>query len=541
MSVPRRIREQRSSWARTPDNNLRTNAPDGYLADFAPVPWDAGEEAAGAPGGWWVGSDNPVYDGGMDPRMGPDGEYGPIGPAGPGWGPRTKTTGSPLTIPEREPHHTGPGFFLPAVTRCVSIITEAVVRTRWLYRDAKGEVIPRPLFMDDPMLQGGAPGPIFPLAPFGNRVTGHGFYTTLLADAILWGQGGFVFIESADGSPLPGSLMMLNPFMFGTDKTGHVVLDKYGENPLRTDYDGRFEMGGQTWRVAVLHGQNPLHDGWPEGVLLKHWPTFRIGARLQTYTSDFYRTGIPSGYLSVSTPNFGVDVPDPDRPGHTIGEQDLLKRKWMKAHGKGKRSVAVLNSTVTYTPIAANPVDADAVKMADSNLRDVAHAFGLSSIWLDIGVGGLSYSNASERRADFVSMTAAGWGEKMTNLVSNLMPYGTTCEIIWPQFIAPSSETMLPALTQAVQAGMMTAGEARQMLSLTPWTGPDPEFKDTSKAAMGESGGKALSTPEAIQKLYLGVGKMLTIDEARTIANEYGAGLEPGREIPQTPTAGGFQ
>ena len=486
--VHRQDIEQRDFYSRTPDNNLRINAPDGYLIDFAPVPWDD-PQAAGAPGGWWVGSDTDRYQAPWGMPMAP-GTYGPVGPSGTPYGPAYGTTGSKLTNPDPRFPHASPGAWLPAVTRCLSIIVNSVVRTRWVYRNSDGQVIPRPLWIDDPMLLGKAPGPIQPVAPIGDRLGAHQFWSTILADAILWGQGGFVFQESPDdGHPIPGTLQLLNPFGFRTRPDGHLELGTLTDDPFSTDRDGRFIMGGQVMRAAVMQGQYPNHDGWPQGVMLRHWHTFRTGASLGRYIDNQFFTGVPSGYLSVSTPNFGDRmVTDPDNPRRQVPEQELLKRRWMAAHGRGRRSVAVLNSTVSYTPIALNPVDTDAVKMASVNRTDVAHAFGMSSVWLDEGMGGLNYSNSSERRADLVTMTTAAWGEMLTDFISSLMPYGTTASVLWSMFINGSLETQTPQLVQLVQAGIYTAHEARQQLSVEPWTGVDPQFVDTSKAAGGQEG-----------------------------------------------------
>lgn len=452
--------QRREVYARVPDGgSFRTNSPAGFLVDFAPIPQPGdASDIVGQQAAWWYGSDAST----------------------PG-----RTSGSPLTVPNRPGGDPRPaGSVLPSVTRCLSIIVEAVIRTRWIYRDSQGRTLPRPLWIDDPMLLGKAPGPIGPLQPAGRRVEGQAFFGTVLADAILWGRGAFTFIEAADGSPLPGSMMLLNPFMVDVPKDGRIVLDPWGEDPLRTDFDGRFELNGDTWRVVVMPGLYPNHHGWPQGVLLRHFDTFRVGARLVGYLDGMFTSGVPSGYLAVTTPSFGSQMlDDPDHPGTPIREDVLLKREWMNSHGSGKRSVAVLNASVAYTPIAVNPVDADVVNLLSASRTDVAHAFGMSSIWLDVGVSGMSYSNSSERRADLVSMTAAGWGERLTNLLSALMPYGTGCEVNWPSFIAPSVESLMPSLVQAVQAGILTAAEARAYLGVVPWDLPDPAFTDRSPAA----------------------------------------------------------
>jgi hypothetical protein len=153
------------------------------------------------------------------------------------------------------------------------------------------------------MLLGKAPGPIFPLLPAGRRLDGHSFWSSILADAILWGRGAFTFIETADGTPMPGSLIPLNPFMVddGASGDGRITLDRWGKNPVKTDYDGRFVIGGQTWRCVILHGLYPNHGEWPQGVLLRHFNTFRVGGQIANFLGDLFTTGVPSGYLSVGT------------------------------------------------------------------------------------------------------------------------------------------------------------------------------------------------------------------------------------------------
>jgi hypothetical protein len=62
------------------------------------------------------------------------------------------------------------------------------------------------------------------------------------------------------------------------------------------------------------------------------------------------------------------------------------------------------------------------------------------------------------------------------------MPYGTRVDVNWATFTQPSIETLLPPLVQGVQAGILTADEARQYIGMVRITGPDPKFIDNSPA-----------------------------------------------------------
>lgn len=433
-------------FSRAGSNDLRINVPTVQA-------YEASDDYP--PGGWHWGDD---------------------GGASPG------TVGSPLTEPSRIRVPQVGGDMLPAVTRCSTILTGAVVRTRWYYTDRRGAPVGRPAWVEDPMGLGPLQGPVFPLVGVAQRLGSQEFFETLMLNAMLWGRGPFVFVESSAGAPLAGSCIPLNPFAVtdNPDQSWRIGFD--GEEWFDTDPEGRFAMGGQMWRAAVLRGPGPHFRGMAEGVLGRHWRTFRVGAHIDRYVAGFFKSGIPTGYLSVSTPNFGVQVEDPENPGELVWEQDLLKREWQRAHGNDERSTAVLNASVSYTPVSVKPIDAEIEQVKRASRTDVAHAFGMSSIWVDEGASGLSYSNSSERRADLVSMTAASWGERFTDLVTSLTP-GVVAAVAWPTFVSPSLETVLPTLVPTVQAGIMTANEARQVIGLDPWTGRDPAFTDRSPAS----------------------------------------------------------
>jgi hypothetical protein len=453
MQQPRRHREARALYSRAKANDLRINVP------TIALPFDADDPDYPDEGGWhWGGGD----------------------------GNSRGTSGSPLTDPVRYRSGGGPTALLPAISRCTRIITGSVVRTKWVYSRG-GSPAPRPSWVSQPMMQGPLPGPVMPVMPVASRLGAHEFFEQLLGDALLFGRGAFVYAVGSDGSPLAGSCIPLNPYAVVEAEGGGWQVG-FGDDVFTTDFDGRFPMGGQVWGVAVLRGDPPYHWG-PQGVLERHYQTFKVGARIATYLSGLYRSGVPSGYLQVSTPNFGVQVDDPESPGTLVWEQDLLKRQWHRSLGRGKRETAVLNASVTYTPISISPTDAQAAELVAANRADVAHAFGMSSVWLDLGASGLTYSNSSERRADLVTLTSASWGARITDLVSALTP-GIEAAVAWSTFISPSMETSLPTLVQAVQAGILTAGEARQVIGWDRWVGADPAWQDVSKA-VGGGGGEA--------------------------------------------------
>ena len=67
--------------------------------------------------------------------------------------------------------------------------------------------------------------------------------------------------------------------------------------------------------------------------------------------------------------------------------------------------------------------------------------------------------------------------------------------------------------------------EVRQVEDLPPLPDEDDSIADDLD---GDEADQARNVAELIQKIYLGVGVVLTPDEARRIANKAGAGLAPG-------------
>lgn len=360
------------------------------------------------------------------------------------------------------------GSILPAVTRATEVIVGTLVRTPWRYTDADDNILPRPLWVDDPMLLGRVPGPNGPTAPAGNRLDGYSFWATWLTHALWYGRGAFVAAEAADGTPLPGAMHLLNPYLVTCNDDGRWVINPADANSVTTDFDGRFQLGNKTWRLVVLRGMSPTDGSTPEGVLVRHVDTLRLGVAVSQYVAGTFASGVPAGYIKVTS----AIKPE---------QAKQIQEDWMAAHGD-RRSIAVLNSTIDFEPISISPLDAQAEQTATANAADISRAFNLDPIWMGIGASGMAYNNASDRRRDLTDISLAGWDERLTATLTSCLPYGSRVAIDWAAFTLPNIEQHMPALVAGVQTGILTALEARQFLGLERKTGPDPKWTDRSPA-----------------------------------------------------------
>lgn len=100
------------------------------------------------------------------------------------------------------------------------------------------------------------------------------------------------------------------------------------------------------------------------------------------------------------------------------------------------------------------------------------------------------------------------------------------------------SSWSLSQVTDAVQKIESMTGPLEQLFRMIPgWTKKDAE--EAAKAARAlQSASSPKELGDLIQSIYLGVGKVISSDEARAIANRAGAGLQ-GALAQNTPASGG--
>jgi len=427
--------------------SVRTNGPpDGWMGTNGPV--------------WWLGSD------GLADNIGDLRQYGlpPASPRGiPHYG------GDPYLNPFGT--YQGTTGVLPAITRATSIVVGPVIRTTWRYSEgtstdltdiSKGlERLPRPLWIADPQLVGRIPGgdQARPTLPFPKRLGAHEFWRTFITHALWFGAGALMYAEDAYGQPLAGTLRVVNPDRWGWTSDGRIVLGPDSDEPLESDLEGYFQVGPYRWRVALLRGFSPNDGNVAEGALTRSGLLLQTGTAMGSYLSGIMASGVPAGVLKVNVPNFGPT------------DAEGLRSRWMEAHGGTRKSVAVLNAGVDFTPLQLSVVDSDVVNAKGSWLVDLAHAFNLSSAYLDASSGSgtnITYANLSDRRRDLLDLTLGDWGRSMEDLITALLPYGQRMQVDWSGFINTDTNQDLAFVRQGLELGYLTAREARDRLGLPP-------------------------------------------------------------------------
>ena len=381
-----------------------------------------------------------------------------IGPPN-GEGPLAGNLPMPSPIAESWWNQTVDGFggWPPALTRCSGIITNAVMNTPWrLNRQGDDEQLKLPTWITNPMLTARTDGPNEPLFGVAQRRTAEEFWGHVLWYALNFGRGAWAYQLSASGQPLAGAMLPIDPFQIEPNDDGGWTFDPHGDDPMATNSEGFFRLGARDWRLVVMRGlpgpQDKLTGDWFSGVLPRHYASIRQLLRVDQYTTQTFNSPRPSGILRVSTPS-----------GFDASEAAELKRQWNEAHGGDKAGqVAVLNSTVDYAELGRTKLtDLDLPEVRRASLISIAHAYQLSSVFLDVSADSITYSNRVDARQDLVDLTLRGFGNAFQSMMDSVLPAGQYLTINWSRFVQPSTEKLVATWLPVFQAGLITESEFR--------------------------------------------------------------------------------
>lgn len=401
------VDEVRSLWTRAGDLSLLINNPDGFPSGWPRVPQPLTGGWAN-PGFHWLGSDSPhAFDPGVT------------------------------------------GTSLPAVSRALGLIVDSIASMPWaVYRGRTR--LDEPLWLRDPQNAQGDRRVMSMLLPDPRPVVA--FRSEMLASLVMHGEA-FLYQPNLDeaGYPLPPGFL-LNPL--------DVV--SITENGRPT---GRFKVGQNDLDPArLLHilGRAPYSvEGRGQGVLTRHLDTLGMAAAVRQAVTGAYRSGVPNGYLKVTT------------PGTTQEQATNLRNAWMAAHGYA-RSIAVLNSTTEFHPISWSLSDLAAIEMGAFTDREVAHAFGMSAHYLDVPGDSTTYANVQDRAIDFRTFTLLPWVRLVESALETWLPAGTTLKIKLEGLERANLTTRDTSYTARLANGIMTVDEVRELEDLPPLP-PQPQ------------------------------------------------------------------
>lgn len=299
------------------------------------------------------------------------------------------------------------------------------------------------------------------------------------------------------------------------------------------DVRPRVEQGMVKWFAGgqevpdrrMLHRRvNPV-PGYVLGLspIAYHMPTIGLQLATTRFGLQWFTDGAhPSGVLSNSESSINPE------------QASEVKQRFMAAL-RGTRDPVVLGRGWRWDQLQINPEESQFLETQGFSAAECARMFGpgVSEI-LGYGTEGstLTYSNLQDRDIHVLKYALNKWLRRMERMLSAFLPR--------PQYVRFNRDALLETNTVqryqayqiALQNGFRTVNEVRDKEDWRPVPWGDSPVGGATASGSSEAD-QARSVAELIQKIYLGVGKVITDEEARAIANRGGAGIQPG-PLPQT-------
>ena len=364
-------------------------------------------------------------------------------------------TGGPFGNPP--PGATGRRGVLPGVSYCTNLIAGTLAGLPWRVQSGSTR-LPTPPWVADPQLAR-------PDARFG-RVDGPtpawqmsvvDFRTQWITSA-LWHGDGYMWVpvRNAAGQPVP-PIWHLHPHRVAIEGGRYFI--RGGQSDVLFDSGTTQDVEVPADQIIHLRGNPPYFNGHGSGVLDLHGAELGLASSVRAYALGQFSSGIPAGYLKVNGPN----------PTQT--QIDELKLKWMAQHGSGRRSIAVLNATTDFTPIALSPLDAQLDMARQWSLRDIGLAFGVPASFLGIPGDSSTYSNVESRFIELRTYTLWNWIRRIEATLGSQFPAGTDVKVITAGLERGDTTSRYTDYKLALEAGFMTVAEIRELEDLPPLDG----------------------------------------------------------------------
>lgn len=220
----------------------------------------------------------------------------------------------------------------------------------------------------------------------------------------------------------------------------------------------------------VVHIKGPCEPGALRGlgVLEAHLQSFGLAQDLNRAAAQVSNNGVPTGLLKS------------DNPDLTQPEATELKRGWLAS--QRDRTIAVLNASTTFEPLAWNPEESQLIEARQFSLTELELIFELPVGFLGGTTNSRTYSNIEQDAVNLLKFTLGGHFEQFEQTLSQAFPRGMFVRADLDAILR--SDTLTRYQAHAIATGRrpwMLPSEIRQRENLSPADGID----DASTTAPG--------------------------------------------------------
>ena len=213
-----------------------------------------------------------------------------------------------------------------------------------------------------------------------------------------------------------------------------------------------------------------------------------------------------------------------------------IKRAFLNAV-QGTREPAVLGSGLDYEPIIVDPNDSQFLDLMRFAIEEACRFWLVPPSMVFAATSGqnVTYANVSQADVHYLKHSVEWLFGRLERALGKLIERPQIVRFNRNAFLRSDAPTRGDYLDKRLRNKTISINEYRALEDEPPIANPaydEPGIPDADDAA---SQARRLSAAEAVQKVYLGVDKVITSDEAREIVNEAGGDLAiPGPDFPST-------
>jgi HK97 family phage portal protein len=306
----------------------------------------------------------------------------------------------------------------------------------------------------------------------------------------LWGNA-YGLVTATDQVGTPAQVVWLRPDRVEVD-------EEFGRAP-RYFYEGRLIDAASMIHIPWYVVPGSVKGLSPIGVFRTQIET---GVEAQKTGKSFYKRGaVPGAILKHSM------------KGMTSEQATEAKRRFMASTSSNEPFVS--GSDWDYQSIPLPPSDVNFIHGVKLTANQIAAVYRVDPDMVGGEAGGstLKYATLEMNELNFNTRTLRPFATRVESALDRVLPPTQYVKANLDARVRADLKTRYESHKIAIDAGFKTLDEVRALEELPPLT-------------TGDGDASARSVAELVQKLYLGVGVVLTADEARTLANRAGAGFE---------------
>lgn len=190
--------------------------------------------------------------------------------------------------------------------------------------------------------------------------------------------------------------------------------------------------------------------------------TLSLHLEQQKQAQSLAEHGVPTGLLKVTNPDATED------------DLKAAKAGWLAS--QASRTIAALNATTDFQPLAWNPEQMQMVEARKYSLVELALIFGVPAYFLNADQASRTYSNVEQEGLNLLKYTLAGHLARFEQTLSAAFPRGTKVEADLDSVLRSDTLTRYQAYQIGVQTGFLELNDvrAREYMAPLPETATPP-------------------------------------------------------------------